>query len=73
MKHMGRITPQLFERWLSLWAETTNAMMEPSTALALQDKAGRIAESLQLALFFRIDGPRCETRAVGKNEEASGS
>lgn len=53
-RHRDRITPAMFERWLALWAETTNERMEPDAAAALQDKAGRIAESLQCALFFKI-------------------
>ena len=55
MKHRSRITPELFERWLGLWGETTDAIMEPAAAKALQDKARRIAQSLQLAMFFRIN------------------
>jgi hemoglobin len=55
MKHIGRITPALFQRWLMLWTETTDALMAPAAAQALQDKAARIAESLQLAMFFRMD------------------
>jgi hemoglobin len=55
MKHRDRIHPALFERWLALWAQTTNELMEPEAALALQAKASRIAESLQLAMFFRLD------------------
>lgn len=55
MKHRGRITPALFGRWLSLWADTTNDLMAPDAAIALQAKATRIAQSLQLALFFRLD------------------
>ncbi|BAV64842.1 group III truncated hemoglobin [Sphingobium cloacae] len=54
-KHRERISPALFDRWLALWARTTDEMMEPQAARALQDKAARIAESLQLALFFRLD------------------
>ncbi|MGC4249950.1 MAG: group III truncated hemoglobin [Sphingobium sp.] len=54
-KHRDRISPALFDRWLALWARTTGEMMEPQAAQALQDKAARIAESLQLALFFRLD------------------
>lgn len=50
-----RIKPALFDRWLDLWAETTEDMMEAGAAAALQEKARRIAESLQLALFFRLD------------------
>ena len=55
MKHKHRITSELFERWLSLWKQTTDELMTPDAALALQDKAARIAESLQLAMFFRLD------------------
>lgn len=57
MKHRERITPELFGRWLALWATTTNELMEPAAALALQDRAGRIGESLQIALFYRPDRP----------------
>ncbi|WP_343519353.1 group III truncated hemoglobin [Sphingomonas sp.] len=53
-KHVARISPELFERWLALWDETSNALMTPAAAAALQAKARRIAESLQLALFFRL-------------------
>jgi hemoglobin len=56
-KHRERITPALFERWLALWNRTTAEVMPPEAAAALQAKAARIAESLQLALFFR-PGPR---------------
>jgi len=55
LKHKPRITPELFNRWLALWGETTTELMSPEAAAALQDKAARIAESLQLALFFRLD------------------
>lgn len=54
MRHKPRITPEMFERWLALWAEVTAAEMPPAAAAALQAKAARIAESLQLGLFFRI-------------------
>lgn len=60
-KHAARISPELFDRWLALWDETSNALMVPEAAAALQDKARRIAESLQLALFFRM--PPRETAA----------
>ena len=55
MKHRERITPALFERWLALWADTTNELMALDDAAALQAKATRIAESLKLAMFFRLD------------------
>lgn len=55
MKHRSRITPELFDRWLGLWKQATDEQMEPVAALALQEKAARIAESLKLAMFFRLD------------------
>jgi len=55
VKHKARISPALFDRWLALWAQTTDEVMAPPAAAALQAKAARIAESLQLALFFRLD------------------
>lgn len=57
MRHLERITPALFDRWLALWTQTTAELMEPADAAALQAKARRIAESLQLAMFFRLDRP----------------
>ena len=54
LKHKARITPELFARWLMLWNETTTEVMPPQAAAALQAKAARIAESLQLALFFKL-------------------
>ena len=55
VKHKSRITPALFDRWLALWAQITNELMAPDAAAALQDRANRIAQSLQLAMFFRLD------------------
>jgi hemoglobin len=52
-KHLAKITPAMFDRWLKLWGETA-AEVVPQAAPALQAKAARIAESLKLALFFRL-------------------
>ena len=52
--HKAQITPALFTRWLALWEETTNEVMSPIAAVALQAKAERIADSLQLSLFFKM-------------------
>lgn len=73
LKHRDRISPALFERWLALWAETTEATMPPAAASALQEKAGRIAESLQLALFFRLgaDAPPKARQAKPKTPQAA--
>lgn len=57
LQHAGRINNRSFERWLALWGETTNEMFDSSVAAALQEKASRIAESLQLGIrFARGDG-----------------
>lgn len=57
LEHKARITPAMFDRWLALWDRTTAEIMAPAAAAAMQAKAARIAESLQLALFFRLDDP----------------
>lgn len=71
MKHRSRITPELFERWLGFWVETTDAVMEPAAARALQDKARRIAQNLQLAMFFRIDAERSTATLADVDEVAA--
>ena len=53
LDHAERITPAMFTRWLDLWAETTTERLPPKDAAAMQDKAQRIAESLQLAIRHR--------------------
>ena len=52
IRHADAITPASFERWLSLWRETTEEVMPAPAAAALQDKAARIAESLSLGIEF---------------------
>jgi hemoglobin len=52
LRHIDSIKPVMFERWLEIWAETTTDMMPPEAAAALQAKAARIGESLQLGLSF---------------------
>lgn len=54
LKHQAAITPAMFDRWLTLWQQTTEARMSLQAATALQAKAAKIAESLQLALFFNL-------------------
>jgi len=58
IRHKARITPAMFDRWLALWDRATEEIVGPSAAASLQRKAARIAESLQLALYFRLDDPR---------------
>lgn len=52
MRHKA-IRPEHFDRWLTLWREATQEVMQPEVAAALQVKAKRIGESLKLALFYR--------------------
>lgn len=69
LKHLPTITPAMFERWLALWSEVTIETLPPGIALRLQEKAARIAESLKLALFFRLSGraPPTPTSVSGKD------
>ncbi len=53
MKHLATITPPMFDRWLALWADTTNQSLPQALATTLQAKAVRIAKSLSLALYYR--------------------
>ena len=55
MRHAPSIRPEMFDRWLQLWRETARATLEADDAAAVIGKAERIAESLKLALYFRID------------------
>jgi hemoglobin len=54
LKHGARISSEMFGRWLALWTQTTDEMMSPDVAAAMQAKAARIAQSLDLALHFRL-------------------
>ena len=47
------LQPEFFARWLALWQETAGEVFAPEPAAAFRDKAGRIAESLKLGLFYR--------------------
>jgi hemoglobin len=51
------MAPQLFGRWLDLFEETCRELLGDSAADAFCSKAVRIAESLKLALFYRLDRP----------------
>jgi hemoglobin len=53
MLHADAMTAERFERWLALWKETSDAMLAPPVAAALQAKAAHIADSLALAIRYR--------------------
>ena len=54
MQHLAAITPPMFDRWLTLWAQVTVETLPAAMAADLQAKAERIAQSLKLALYFRL-------------------
>ena len=45
----------MFDRWLRLFGETCDELFENEVAETFRTKASRIAESLKLALFFRLN------------------
>lgn len=61
-----RITPAMFERWLAIWRECTDAMLPREAAEAMQSRAARIAESLQLAIAH----PTVAQRAAAESHAA---
>jgi hemoglobin len=56
-KRVDGIEMRLFARWLALFDETCRELFDDALSAAFQEKAARIAESLQLALFYRPDRP----------------
>lgn len=56
--HASAIEPQMFDRWLDLWSETAHEELATDHAAVAVAKAVRIAESLKLGLWFRIDAPK---------------
>jgi hemoglobin len=54
LKHKARIVPSMFDRWLELWRETARETLDEQGAVAVIAKADRIAESLQLGMFFKL-------------------
>ena len=47
------VTPKHFDRWLMLFRETAEEVCDAETAERFIEKAARIAESLQLGMFFK--------------------
>ena len=55
LKHREAIRPEMFERWLELWRETARETLDEHGAAGVIAKAERIAESLQLGMFFKLE------------------
>ena len=49
------VTESDFDIWLALFGETAGELYEPETAAVFVERAERIAASLKLAMFFRLD------------------
>jgi hemoglobin len=54
-RRISGIGMELFDRWLSLFDQTSREIFVDNIADTLLEKADRIAESLKLALFYRPD------------------
>jgi hemoglobin len=54
VKQKSAIEPPMFGRWLEIWRETAAQVLDERGAAAVVAKAERIAESLQLGLFFNL-------------------
>lgn len=67
VKHGERIVAASFERWLALWAETTGEMFAPEVASLFQQKANRIAQSLQLGIHYARGGELTERPRMAAN------
>ena len=67
LKHKARITPALFERCTT---DDRLTVLAPEAAAALQAKARRIAESLQLAMFFQLEERSAASVANAERKDA---
>jgi hemoglobin len=52
------IRPEHFERWLALFGETAREVAPPEIAALFEGRAGNIARSLQLGMFFKPETAR---------------
>lgn len=65
IKHGDLISAESFERWLEIWKRTTDELLDPHSAAAIQEKAARIGESLSLGISFYRD----DAAALGRGRE----
>lgn len=52
VRHEGHMTRENFARWLAIWKQTSSELLGAEKAVAFQERADRIAESLQLGVQF---------------------
>ena len=55
VRHATQMTSDNFARWLALWRQVSSEYLPAEAAAAVQEKAERIAESLQLGVQFYRD------------------
>jgi hemoglobin len=55
IRHEQHMTLENFARWLELWRLTTSELLGEDAAAAFQEKAERIAESLEMGVRFHRD------------------
>lgn len=53
MHHAAHLTPELLRKWLCLWRQATFEMTSGAVPVGIQEKAGRLASNLQLAILHR--------------------
>jgi hemoglobin len=63
------VRPAHFERWLALFAETARAECPPEIADQFCARAANIAKSLQLGMFWRLQGTDASTTNPGDDDE----
>ena len=51
---LKQVVPEDFDIWLGLFHETVTELCEPDVAAVFMERAERIAQSLKLAMFFRL-------------------
>ena len=51
----------MFEPWLALFRETADELFSPEVVEVFREKSERIAESLKLGLFLRLQPPPART------------
>lgn len=55
LRHRNEIRPPMFARWLELWFETAGETLDEAGVAGVIAKAERIAESLQMGMFFTLE------------------